>query len=195
MTVGACKRQNIQALMSNDEQMKCVSPSSRRPATCASRRRLQLPQILIGGFLGQSRSTVERLHTHGHVQAEQLRLLVLVDLLRVFVSSTEIPSKENGHDRTRKHLMLQLKMSIVALCVHPKVAVELLRKSSRLHDRIEHSRCKGVSFELQFSSSDVTPSSFEAATCSSFAVLTSSSDHGQGLKRSSNTNYASVRLC
>ena len=47
--------------------------------------RLQLPQIVVGGLLGQSlvegaklarapgaRSTVERLHRHGHVQAEQL---------------------------------------------------------------------------------------------------------------------------
>ena len=34
MTVGACKRQKIKAIMSNDEQTKCVSPSSRRHETC-----------------------------------------------------------------------------------------------------------------------------------------------------------------
>ena len=70
--------------------------------------RLQLPQVVVGGILGQSlvevaklarapgvRSTVERLQSHGHVQPEQLPgestvsqavsgLLVLVEVHRQF---------------------------------------------------------------------------------------------------------------
>ena len=55
-----------------------------------------LLQSLIGGLLGQSRSTVERLQRHGHVQAEQLRVLMPVDIYREFVRPTENPSKENA---------------------------------------------------------------------------------------------------
>ena len=67
------------------ERRTHVSPSSRRLSQFAPRRRrLQLPQILIGGLLGQSRGTVERLHRHGHVQAEQLQMLVPVEVHREF---------------------------------------------------------------------------------------------------------------
>ena len=70
-----------------------VGPESARVAIQTSPRtspgpvhlRLQIPQVIVGGLLGQSpaevpklasapgaRSTVERLHRHGREQAEQL---------------------------------------------------------------------------------------------------------------------------
>ena len=138
---GACKRQHFQTIMSNDEQMKYANPSSRRLATGASTASASTStdsHVLIGG-LGQSRSTVERLHRHGHAHAEQLRLLLLLEVHREFVSLTENPSEDRakGDDPTRRHLMLQLKMSATAsprapasTPAHPK-SVEMLPKSSR----------------------------------------------------------------
>ena len=120
--VGARKRQYFQTIMSNDEQMKYANPSSRRLATGASTASASTStdsHVLIGG-LGQSRSTVERLHRHGHAHAEQLRLLLLLEVHREFVSLTENPSEDRakGDDPTRRHLMLQLKMSATASRVH-----------------------------------------------------------------------------
>ena len=86
-------------MVMKDEQMKGVSPSLRRLAICSLvgvHLRLQLPQIVIGSLLGQSRGSVERLHRHGHVQAEQLRLLPPVEVQRELVSSTENSGKENA---------------------------------------------------------------------------------------------------
>ena len=81
--------------MSNVKQMKCARPHE-HSQLAPRRRRPQLPKIPIGGLLGQIRGTVERLRRHGHVQAEQLRLLMPVEIHREFVSPTENPSKENA---------------------------------------------------------------------------------------------------
>ena len=99
-----------------------------------------LLQSLIGGLLGQSRSTVERPQRHGHVQAEQLRVLMLVDIYREFVPHRKPKQRErcaNGHDPIRRHLVFQEKMSTMASKpAYPKAAVELLRKSSRPQCRV-----------------------------------------------------------
>ena len=53
-------------------------------------------QSLIKGLRGQSSSTTERLQRHDHVQAEQLRLLMLVEIHRESVRPTANQIRENA---------------------------------------------------------------------------------------------------
>ena len=147
MTVGACKRQKIKASISNDEQMKCVTPSSRRLATCAStasaststdsHRRPPWTKPQYCRTAPQTWSCTSR--TTATAGACGRRSQVCELGLK--------PSKENASHWQRPHLRFQQKIvhndlqrAPASTPAHPKAAVELLRKSSRPQCRVPKQR-------------------------------------------------------
>ena len=120
-------QENIHTIMSNVKQMKCVSPSSRTLATCASTASASTP------YRFSSDVSLDKAVALSNCSKDMAMYKPPVEIHREFVSPTENTKQREhcatGHDPTRKHLVFLKKTSTMALTLaHAKVCCGIAAK-------------------------------------------------------------------